>query len=427
MQFRDIALFQIAVEFPERARVVLRLVFFDARVACIRTRGEQHERRRDFHRLHLCLPAPLAEQQRRDDCRDGRTERPLVALDRLPGKACVCFVFFHFAEAVGDDLLHLRRAVLQVNVEASARFRNFAHARLVELRLHILPLVVAQEFRPAAPAVAHRDERAIRRAEADGENVEAFLARARRHDGIGLQFLAIGKYDQRPVLALAFAECLVRRLDRVREIRPAARDDVRVQLLQRLAHRAEIRRERRLQKRRARECEQPDAITLDLVQQILRGELRAREAVRQEVRREHGIRRINRDDHIAPALPFFLPREAPLWTRQRHERQCKPEQQQRKTCTPPRGAHAAREPRLQACRDEPVQRHAPHFLRVKNQPGEKRQRGERPQELRLCEVEIVHLRACHAIGVRGLQSTNGAKHTSPGQRPGKPNEKATKP
>ena len=276
-------------------------------MARIRTRGEQQQhRRRNFRHLHPPLPAPLAEQERCNDRGHCRAERPLVALDRLAGEACFCLVFFHFAEAVADDLFHLSGAIAEQNVEAPARFRNFPHARLVELRLHILPAVILEKFYSAA-LHRHGNQRAVRGTEADGESVEALLARARRSDGVRLEFFAVGENDQRAMLALALAECLVRRPDRIREICPATRDDVRINLLQRLAHRAEIRRERRLQKRRSRKREQPHAVALDLVQQILRGELCAREPVRLEVRREHRVRGVHRDDHIASALPLLLP------------------------------------------------------------------------------------------------------------------------
>ena len=355
----------------------------------LRPRREQHQRRRRDPRDLRAAP-PLAEQHRRDHRANRRTERPLVALDRNPGKSCVGFVFFHFAEAVADDLLHFRRAVSERNVEAPARFRNFPHPRFVELRLHVLALIVAQELRPAAGR-RNRNQRAIRRAEADRENVKAILVRPRGDHRIRLQLLAVGKNDQRAVLALAFSECLVRRLDRIREIRPAARDDVRVEFLQRVAHRAEVRRERRLQERRSGKRDQAHAVALDLIQQILGGELCAREPVRQEIRREHGFRGVDREDDVAPALPFLLPSEAPPRPCECDNGERDPDQQQRKSPASSRDAHAAREPRLQPRGDQLVECDAPHFLRVKNQQREQWQRGERPQEPRLREVEFVHL------------------------------------
>src|SRR6185436_11635845 len=50
--------------------------------------------------------------------------------------------------------------------------------------------------------------------------------------------------------------------------------------------------------------------------QVKRGELRARETIRRDIRREHAARSINCNNDIQSALPRLLVREAPLWSRQ---------------------------------------------------------------------------------------------------------------
>ena len=61
-----------------------------------------------------------------------------------------------------------------------------------------------------------------------------------------------------------------------------------------------IDRQRRLDKRGSRKCDQPGAIPLERVDQILRRELCPRQPVRQHISREHALRGIHRDHQIQP-------------------------------------------------------------------------------------------------------------------------------
>ena len=265
-----------------------------------------------------------------------------------------------------------------MNVEASGRFRNFPQPVFVEPRFHDLPVLILHEIRPAIRA-RHRDERAVRRTEPDGENPHRAVQLFGGFHRVLVQFLAIGEKDERAVVALAFAKSLDRRLDRRRDVRAAARDDVGVEFAERVEHRAVIDRQRRLQKRAARKSDQPRAVALELADQILRRQLRAPEPVRREVGGEHAFRAVDGEDHVAPFALTLLPSVAHPRLRQRGDHARQPEQHEQKAEAPFPHAHAPRQPILQPRRHEqPQQLHAPRFAleKERDEHGEEREGPE---------------------------------------------------
>ena len=276
-----------------RALVVLAFVGFHARV--FRPRAGRHKTACQQQRDHrprlrrLCAaPLPLADEHRRSQQHQPGGERPLVALDRTARSLGVDVLFFHLSESVADDLQRLRRAGFEANIKASGRFCNFPEPALIEPRFHKLPALVLHKSRPAIRP-RHRDERPIRRADADGKNAHRALQRLGGFHRVVVQLLAIGEKDERPVIALAFAKGLDRRLDRRRDIRAAERDDLGAEFLQRIEHGGVIHGQRRLQKRAPRKRDQPRAIAAELADQILRRQPRAPEPVRREVGSEHAF------------------------------------------------------------------------------------------------------------------------------------------
>ena len=88
--------------------------------------------------------------------------------------------------------------------------------------------------------------------------------------------------------------------------------------VQRLLEHAVVERQRALQERVAREGHQPDPIALELRHQVANGQLGARQAVRLQIRRQHALRGVEREQQVDAAAVGLLPANAPLGARQRH-------------------------------------------------------------------------------------------------------------
>src|SRR5207237_5896135 len=94
-------------------------------------------------------------------------------------------------------------------------------------------------------------------------------------------------------------------------VRAAARDDADMDRVEALAEGALVERERALDEGAAGEGDEAGAVAPELRQQVLDGELRAAEAVRLHVAREHAARGVERDDEIDALAVHLLPAEAP--------------------------------------------------------------------------------------------------------------------
>ena len=105
------------------------------------------------------------------------------------------------------------------------------------------------------------------------------------------------------------------------DIGASARNGVGIQRLHRIAKGIVIGRNRSLQKGIAREGNQTDAIAMQVVEQILRGQLRAGEPVRLHVRSQHALGRVDRDQDIEPAAMRTSVVYRALRSRQRHAEQ----------------------------------------------------------------------------------------------------------
>ena len=271
---------------------------------------------RYFPRRSSRRAAAFIHEQRRGEQCHAETERPPVALDRMPGQLCVDFVFVHFFQSFVHDFPHVGGTVFKVNINPAADFGELSQPVLVETRFDELAVFIFHKARPSRFR-RQRNQRAVVCPDAHRENADALRAVARRGDTVGVDLLAIAENDQRPVVALAFSKRIHRDLDRVRDVRAPHRDDTRIKLADRVQHRAGIRRERRLQKRIAGEGDHPHAVALQQPGKILRGEFRAGEPVWCDVGGEHAFGNVDGEQDV-PALAFFLlPGEAVARTGER--------------------------------------------------------------------------------------------------------------
>ena len=126
------------------------------------------------------------------------------------------------------------------------------------------------------PVLVHdRDQFAVRAADADGENLQAVLRRrARRVQRAAFEVFAVGEqHEDALVVAVAFQRGFGF-VDGRGDVRAAARNDLRVQRVERLAEGVVVERERALQKRIAGERRSsPTRSPSSLREQILDGHL----------------------------------------------------------------------------------------------------------------------------------------------------------
>ena len=241
--------------------------------------------------------AAFADQSLEHEQADGCTKRPLVALDRTARTVCYDVGLFHFADAFSGN--KHRRIVIQPRVEPSRGLGDFLHPCLVEFGVHDLSRGrIADEL-----ALAVGDFRSFRRTDADGENADtlrrSFLGCGK---SILTQLLTIGNDDHSPGKPLGFAERIFGCGDRRGKIRAALRNDVGVQFVEGGKNRPVIQGERRLQKSRTGECNQPDAVTTQLADQILGKKLGPIETRGSNIGCQHRPRDIDRDDDITSAV-----------------------------------------------------------------------------------------------------------------------------
>ncbi len=75
----------------------------------------------------------IVDQERNREEQNGRGQRPLIALDRLPRQAGVDIRHLHFGQTLVDELLHGVRPVFEMQIKSVRSLRDFAQARFIEL------------------------------------------------------------------------------------------------------------------------------------------------------------------------------------------------------------------------------------------------------------------------------------------------------
>ena len=196
---------------------------------------------------------------------------------------------------------------------------------MFEARLHGLALV---HLHARAGGVRHRTlQRVV--AESDREDGNRPLLRLlRRLKCAAAQVAAVGDEDDRVVLVLRGVERAESRSDRAAEVRLAARRGMGTGILDRAADEGVVGGERTQQHARAAEGDERAAVAVERRDQVREVGLRAFEAVRAHVLREHRARHVERDHDVARADFRLLLRLAPLRTRRGEEDECKPSEQQ---------------------------------------------------------------------------------------------------
>ena len=210
-------------------------------------------------------------------------------------------------------------------VASAACARDAVERVVFEARLHGLALV---HLHARAGGVRHRTlQRVV--AESDREDGNRPLLRLlRRLKCAAAQVAAVGDEDDRVVLVLRGVERAERRSDRAAEVSLAARRGMGTGILDRAADEGVVGGERTQQHARAAEGDKRTAVAVERRYQVREVGLRAFEAVRTHVLREHGARHVKRDHDVARADFRLLLRLAPLWTRRGEEDECKPSEQQ---------------------------------------------------------------------------------------------------
>ena len=149
-----------------------------------------------------------------------------------------------------------------------------------------------------------------------------------------------------------------RHFDRAADVGAAARDDRRVDGVERLREHVAIERQRALQERVAGKRHQPDAIALELRDQIGDGELGARQPIGLQVGRAHALRRVDGEQEVDAASLRLFPAIAALRPRQRRARRQQADDDERPLDDAPRPRQRRRSRRYAASRTRPAPRAA---------------------------------------------------------------------
>ncbi|PYK68319.1 MAG: hypothetical protein DME45_08110 [Verrucomicrobia bacterium] len=170
----------------------------------------------------------------------------------------------------------------------------------------------------------------MHRADANCENLYArFLRLFCFLDRITAQLFAVGENNEGAVAHRAFAKRLYCQRDRFANVGAPFRNRLGVEIVDRFDRSIVINRQRRLQERPPRECDQTGAIALQFCDQILRRQFYALQPIGRDVVRQHAARGIDREKQIEAATFYVLVGVTPA-----RFRQCRNRQRQRKQNEP---------------------------------------------------------------------------------------------
>ena len=389
MRFRPQALLEKLARFP----VVAAVVSLDAG-----RRGPSRRRDRDPHRGGCGdAAAALAHHRLQHEQRDRRGERPLVALDRAARRVHGNIRLGHFPDAVGRQ--QTRGVVVERRVEPTGRLGDLRHARRVEPGLDDFSRRVPHEV-----ARAERDFRALGRPHADRENADA-VGRGLLGGGeaVGIEFLAVGDDDQRPRKPLGFAEGFGGLADGGGDVGAAFGDELRVEFVEGGEHRAVVEGERRLQKRRAGEGDEADAVRAEFAHEIFGEQLGALEPRWGHVGREHRARDVHGDDHIAAAVRHFERVVAEARAGEDDHDQPQRAQHARAAEPPARRAGVAREQGAQLRGDDAADHSAAAPL---GPPEEGREQRQQPQGVESARMRETQGRRLHSVCPSNVSATS---------------------
>ena len=216
------------------------------------------------------------------------------------------------------------------------------------------------------------------------------------------------------MVPLAALERLEAGGDRGAEVRAAARDDADVDRVEALAEGALVERERALDEGAAGERDETGAVALELRQQVLDGELRAAEAVRLHVGREHAARGVEGDDEIDALAMHLLPAKAPHGSSEREGEAEDRSANQHGTRRPPAPVDVGSDGRQQRCGDERRERALAPPPRPEEEGGERWHEQEGHEAHRVAPENHGSLRSTVSPSATSASTSASAGHTSQG-------------
>ena len=394
------------------------LIKFLAIGCCCRARqkcGEQETKGQGF-RTAVRFAAAFVEEEGGGEQGDAQPERPLVTLDGAAGCPGVDLPLLHFSKARFHDPAHVGGAVLQPCVKAAGSFGNAREHFFVQAGFDELPVRSLDELR-AAIFPAHRDKRALRGTDADGENTHRSRCLARGFHGIGTQVFAVGEEHERAAFALALAEGFGRGADRLGDVGAAQRNDVRIEFLNRGEDRRVIDRQRRLQESRARESDEPEAVAFQGVDEVERREFRPFQTARLHVVGQHGTRGVEGDQHIAPFAFGLLDRVAVARLCQRERETGERSQQECAMQATLEKADAARQGGLQARGHKALQQVASAAFSPRKEQRKERNQRQRPEPKRRAKSQAMEKNVVHGNLLQSVWESTVCSRSRPAPAP----------
>ena len=365
--------------------IVSRLIVLQPRGGRIEPGSEREHERCRCNSGARTPPAFFPEEKPEHQKSHGQTERPLVALQRLTRGKDSRLCRIHRLDALLENLLRGIRP--DGHEEPTGRLRDLLQPGFIELRLNRLPGNIADEVLP--PVLGpERDERAFRRADADGEDADPVLRGFfRRGDPIFIEFLSIGEEDERAGLAFRLPERLLGGCNRGRDIGSSFRDNIGVQLVERIDRGTVVKRERCLEKGGTGERDEPDPVAFEQADKILGEKLGARQPCGRNVRRQHALGSIHGDDDIT-ALLLDLPLDEPVSRlREGNQYQAQREDDENPAGNPADDTHGAGKLVAETGRNHFRNQGAPAEMRPHIERREDRQRQQPPEPERGTECQ----------------------------------------
>ncbi len=267
-------------------------------------------------------PAPGAagaDQGLEEQRQQAERQRPLESFQRHPHFAGRLLVVGERGQLFLIQLGHALAPLPQRAVGAAGRLGDLAEAGFVEPRLDDLAPRVVDEVGPAR-VVRNRDQIALRRADADGIDLEAVLGRLLGGvDRRALEVFAVGHEDEELGAARLGPEGFLGLADRAGDIGPAARDRGGVERVDRLPEGVPVERQRAFEEGFSGEGDQPQPVPVEPVGQIVDRHPGPGQPVGLHVLGQHALRGVDREEDIDAPLLRLLPEITGLGPGQRDE------------------------------------------------------------------------------------------------------------
>ena len=373
---------QSPLKFRLRLFEVARLIFLETRNGGRRgNRNPEKDCRQRALADRGRSPLPIAENQPDREQARAKTQRPLIAFNRLPGSHDSGFGLINFQNSILKNLLRCFRP--ERFIKSASGLGDFFKPLFIQPTLHRLAVRIPDEVRPAAFR-AQRNQRTLSRTDSHREDpYSESCGPLRRGDSVGIQFLPVRQDDQGSRVPLPLSESLFGHANGFGDVRSPLRNDCGVELVERSQHRAVVQGQGSLQKRRAGKGYQAEPIAPHEAKQILRHEFRPREPAGRHIGRQHAAGGVDGDDHIPPTLFDLTLNKSHLGPRQSHRDQAEYGQDQDRLQSPAPDADRARKLRSKPRRNHPGENCSIAALRpvVESSDDRHDRQGEEPGRL----------------------------------------------